>query len=406
MKRNTAHQRGRAAERPALSTGNRIYLYGIIKDAVGSGRQVLLPHVEEALEAAGLGAAAMGFEDARSVLEAMGDAVELTVFKGGRVYATLVPQPAWDRALEEPQRKPAAKGGAKSWKRKRSDKSLKPVRPRTVRAAAAEGPGEPEATAPEDAAAGRMAQAAGEAPADAGRPSPAAEAAEAPVPSDATALPEPGEGGERPVPDDGREPGEASPEAEPPEGAAEESDAAPAPAISLTVTYDPDDELAGTTTLESTPAPAPPAGDGRVAPAAAEGPDGDAAAPAPEPAGAVAPAAEAAEAPGATAPAAPAPDDPDVYPQDFPADVYCPGKILNELCHLFPLGADVMGLAGEYLYIAALKGTAEVGRSRIAFPVSYPGGGARKTARVTIRRRGSAASGPLWSVEKVEPEDE
>ena len=87
-------------QQPQLSQGNRMYLYRMLKAAIGTGRQTFITQIEEALAADGLAAEDMGFADARALMEALGDMVTLTVFKGGRVYATLVAQPEWDEALE------------------------------------------------------------------------------------------------------------------------------------------------------------------------------------------------------------------------------------------------------------------------------------------------------------------
>lgn len=124
------------SQQPTLSLGNRIYLYGVLSRHLGVGKQTFMPQVEEALAAERMGADDLGFSDTRTLLEAMGDCVQLTIFKGGRVYATLVAQPAWDEALAAAHAKQAsdnAKAGGKSWKRKKTNKELKPVRPRRVK---------------------------------------------------------------------------------------------------------------------------------------------------------------------------------------------------------------------------------------------------------------------------------
>ena len=68
---------------PKLSPGNHIYLYRLLRDAIGAGKQTLMPNVEEALEAEQLGARDLGFESTRDLLEALDDFIKLTVFKGG-----------------------------------------------------------------------------------------------------------------------------------------------------------------------------------------------------------------------------------------------------------------------------------------------------------------------------------
>ena len=122
-------------QQPQLSQGNRMYLYRMLKAAIGTGRQTFITQIEDALAADGLAAEDMGFSDARALMEALGDMVTLTVFKGGRIYATLVAQPEWDEALESADDSPKPAGGksaGKPWKRKKGARGLKPVRPRIV----------------------------------------------------------------------------------------------------------------------------------------------------------------------------------------------------------------------------------------------------------------------------------
>ncbi len=117
-------------QQPQLSQGNRMYLYRMLKAAIGTGRQTFITQIEDALAADGLAAEDMGFADARALMEALGDMVTLTVFKGGRVYVTLVAQPEWDEALESADDFPKPAGGksaGKPWKRKKGVRSLEPV---------------------------------------------------------------------------------------------------------------------------------------------------------------------------------------------------------------------------------------------------------------------------------------
>lgn len=286
------------AQKPTLSVGNQIYLYRLLSESIGCGRQTIMGKVEEALAADRMGAEDLGFESTRALLEALDAFVALTVFKGGRIYATVTAQPAWDEALAAPEKQAAPAG--KSWKRKKADKSLKPVRPRRVKRAVEAAP-DAEAEAPDrDGAAG--AADAGDAAKDAlggaaggshtptdtdpDKAAPAAEGPSQPRAAEAAASPsEPAE--ERgPAHDEatgGAEPAAqqaASPEADSPardegtaqaDGAGSAADgeapspqdaASPAeparepaaqPAISLTVVYDPENANAGVTTLESTP---------------------------------------------------------------------------------------------------------------------------------------------------------
>lgn len=307
------------AQKPTLSVGNQIYLYRLLSESIGCGRQTIMGKVEEALAADRMGAEDLGFESTRALLEALDAFVALTVFKGGRIYATVTAQPAWDEALAAPEKQAAPAG--KSWKRKKADKSLKPVRPRRVKRAVEAAP---EAEAPDrDGAAGAAdavaavkdapGGAAGGSPAlteaAPDKAAPAAEGPSQPRAAEAAVSPsEPAEergsardeatGGAEPAAQQADSPEVASPEAASPardEGTAQadgagsaadgealspEDAASPAeparepaaqPAISLTVVYDPENANAGVTTLESTPD----AG-GRVAASEAASPDADA----------------------------------------------------------------------------------------------------------------------------------
>lgn len=307
------------AQKPTLSVGNQIYLYRLLSESIGCGRQTIMGKVEEALAADRMGAEDLGFESTRALLEALDAFVALTVFKGGRIYATVTAQPAWDEALAAPEKQATPAG--KSWKRKKADKSLKPVRPRRVKRAVEAAP---EAEAPDrDGAAGAAdaVDAVRDTPGGAGdgcpapteaAPAGAAPGAEGPSqPRAAEAAASPSEpagergpardeatGGAEPAAQQADSPKVASPEAASPardEGTAQTdgagsaaagetlspqdaaSPAEPArepaaqPAISLTVVYDPENANAGVTTLESTPD----AG-GRAAAPEAASPDADA----------------------------------------------------------------------------------------------------------------------------------
>lgn len=457
-----------------LTQGNRLYLYRLLRDSIGTGRQTFITQVEEALAADGLDAAAIGFEDARALMEALDEFVALTVFKGGRVYVTLTAQPAWDEALDAFGSGTATKGGdsGKPWKRKKGPRGMKPVRPPLVkRDEPDERADADEATQPDDAADEANAGITPETVNPAGEPDAAAaktsRPGEDPSPNAIEGAPGSSErSAEGSLPANDAQPGEDVgspaapaqrdeavgeagdvPEADAPARAPEQ----PASAYSLTVVYDPEHANAGITTLESTPgahgnsdqatpdpdAPAstvpedaghracaahaePPAhqeADGashvpegaEVAPGIAE--------PAPEPPARTAPAAppagkapEPATVPAAgespTSPKPAAAVDLRDYPQNFAEEVYCPAPLLRELATLLPLGADALGIAGEYFYLACERGTAELGRGRAAFPLRYLRDGSRRTAIVRIKRQvqGAGTAGNAWAIESVEPE--
>lgn len=128
----------RIADTPVLTPSNRIYLYRLLSQELGCGKQTFLPAVEEALASDRMTADDLGFESTRALLEALDEFIKLTVFKGGRIYATVIAQPVWDEALAALESGKAAKADAgsksnKPWKRKKTDKTLKPVRPKRVK---------------------------------------------------------------------------------------------------------------------------------------------------------------------------------------------------------------------------------------------------------------------------------
>ena len=128
----------RTVDTPTLTQNNRIYLYRLLSHGLGCGKQVFLPTVEGTLAGDRMTAEDLGYESTRALLEALDEFVKLTIFKGGRIYATVIAQPAWDEALAALESGSSAKsdGGSKSgkpWKRKKADKALKPVRPKRVK---------------------------------------------------------------------------------------------------------------------------------------------------------------------------------------------------------------------------------------------------------------------------------
>ena len=329
-----------------LSLGNHIYLYRLLRDALGCGKQAFMPKVEEALEAEGMSAADLGFDATRDLLEELGDFVELTVFKGGRVYATVVAQPAWDEALAAPEKKGGA--GGKSWKKKKGDKTLKAVKPRRVKCEEPVVEVEAETTA-EDAA-----EAAVEAVED----------------SDAAAREETSRSAVEPSEEDEGRPG-----------------------ISLTVVYDPDNANAGITTLELDPEREP-----QIAsePSALEddGSSEEGPVPASDP---VADPDLASEFDAPERPSAQALAD---YPHDFAAEVHCPGPQLSLLARMLPFGCDIMQLLTEDFRIARGMGSVVGKRAWAAFPLRYVH--AEDNSPVLVGIRKSSGSGMAWAIEDVD----
>lgn len=419
--------------RPTLSLGNHIYLYRLLRDAIGCGKQTFMTQVEEALAAGDMTAYDLGFESTRELLEELDDCIKLTVFKGGRLYATVIANEAWDAALAKGEDKPKATKGAKqSYKKKRrGEKDLKAVRPKHVKRAepepVAEVAPEPEPVAEvaiEVTAEAETEIAATTDPEVISEQEATAELNEAPKSTAEESADQP----ETPAFQNsdvfGDEAEDDQPD-EPDDQDATESTAepeAPQPAISLTVVYDPENANAGITTMASTPIEAKSsvenenATQAEVETAAADAPvtvkPADSAVkpePVPEPAPVIesVPAAVCDQIPAPAPAAAPtpapaAPTIPEDFPIDFATEVFCPGPLLNQLSTYLPYGADTLGIVGEYYWIARERGTIEAARNRAIFPLRYTQAGERREVAVRIRRNTTGGLGAAWAIDKVE----
>lgn len=422
--------------RPTLSLGNHIYLYRLLRDAIGCGKQTFMTQVEEALAAGDMTAYDLGFESTRELLEELDDCIKLTVFKGGRLYATVIANEAWDVALAKGEDKPKAVKGAKQSykKKKRGEKDLKAVRPKHVKRtepeAMVEAVPEPEPETEIEVAIEVTAEAETEIATTTDSEAMSDQEAtvelnEAPKSTTEEAADQPetpafqnsdvfGDEAEDDQPND-QDTTESTPEPETPQ-----------PAISLTVVYDPENANAGITTMASTPVETKPsienenatqveietaAADAPVTVKPADSTIKPEATPEPAPviesvptsacdqipAPAPAPAPAAAPTP---APAAPAiPED---SPVDFATEVFCPGPLLHQLSTYLPYGADTLGIVGEYYWIARERGTIEAARNRASFPLRYTQAGERREVTVRIRRNTTGGLGAAWIIDKVE----
>ena len=429
--------------RPTLSLGNHIYLYRLLRDAIGCGKQTFMTQVEEALAAGDMAAYNLGFESTRELLEELDDCIKLTVFKGGRLYATVIANEAWDAALAKGEDKPkAAKGAKQSYKKKkRGEKDLKAVRPKRVKRAEPEPvaevapKSEPETeievaievtaeaeteiaatTDPEVISEQETTAELNETPKSTTEE--AANQSETPAFQNSDVFGDETENDQPDEPDD-QDATESTPEPETPQ-----------PAISLTVVYDPENANAGITTMASTPVETKPsveAGDAPQADAKTETEDASVSveptdfAGKPEPVPESAPVIDSTSAPvydqipvPATAPApaaapAPAPAVPAIpedFPVDFATEVFCPGPLLHQLSTYLPYGADTLGIVGEYYWIARERGTIEAARNRASFPLRYTQAGERHEVAVRIRRNTTGGLGATWAIDKVEEPNE
>lgn len=417
--------------KPTLSLGNHIYLYRLLRDAIGCGKQTFMTQVEEALAAGDMVAYDLGFESTRELLEELDDCIKLTVFKGGRLYATVIANEAWDTALAKGEDKPKATKGAKQSykKKKRGEKDLKAVRPKHVKRPepVAEVAPEPEAavevaveaTAETEIAATADPKVISEQEATAElNEAPKSTTEEAANQSETPAFQNSDVFGGEAEDDrlDDQDAIESTPEPE-----------TPKPAISLTVVYDPENANAGITTMASTPIEAKSsvedenaaqvevenaAADAPVTVKPADSTTRPEATPEPAPVIESVPAAACDQIPApapasvpaaAPAPAPAAPAIPEDFPVDFATEVFCPGPLLHQLSTYLPYGADTLGIVGEYYWIARERGTIEAARNRASFPLHYTQAGERREVAVRIRRNTTGGLGAAWTIDKVEP---
>ena len=422
--------------KPTLSLGNHIYLYRLLRDAIGCGKQTFMTQVEEALAAGDMAAYDLGFESTRELLEELDDCIKLTVFKGGRLYATVIANDAWDAALAKGEDKSkAAKGGKQSYKKKkRGEKDLKAVRPKHVKrpepAVEVEVAPEPEAETEVTVEAIEVENEIAATDHSEAMPEQEAivETGEAPEPAseEATGQPETSAFQNSDIFGDDAEDGQTDEPVEQDTSAVMPEPETPQPAISLTVVYDPENANAGITTMASTPVEAKPSvenenaaqveADTAAADASVTAEPADSAAkpeakpepapvtePVPAPACDQTPAPAPAPVPAATPASKPAaPTIPDDFPVDFATEVFCPGPLLHQLSTYLPYGADTLGIVGEYYWIARERGTIEAARNRASFPLRYTQAGERHEVTVRIRRNTTGGLGAAWTIDKVE----
>jgi len=363
---------------PQLTPNNRIYLYQLLSRELGCGKQTFMPAVEEALARDRMTADDLGFESTRALLEALEEFVKLTVFKGGRIYATVMAQPAWDEALaalETGKAKDAGGPSNKPWKRKKADKALKPVRPKRVKRP--EPAPEPEPIAKTEAV---------ESPA---LPAAAAqtraeetEATSENTNADAVNIPEDAPATETAEVVETTGIHEEASLTEPDDACAcVEGGPQPSPAVSLTVTYDPYSGIDRETKLESHP----------ISPKPDQAPLEPACAPSQLATN---------QAPLSVAPAPLSPAVLATYPTDFSTEVYLASELIADLCVLLPYGTDVFTLLAEDYARARTLELISGTRARATFPLRIQHADSIEPIRVTLKKRGG--TGLQWELSSVE----
>ena len=369
---------------PQLTPNNRIYLYQLLSRELGCGKQTFMPAVEEALARDRMTSDDLGFESTRALLEALEEFVKLTVFKGGRIYATVMAQPAWDEALaalETGKAKDAGGPSNKPWKRKKADKALKPVRPKRVKRP--EPAPEPEPIAKTEAVEspalpGAAAQTRAE-ETEATSENTNADAANIPEDAPANETAEAAEAVEV-VETTGIH--EEASLTEPDDACAcVEGGPQPSPAVSLTVTYDPYSGIDRETKLESHP----------ISPKPDQAPLEPACAPS-----------QLATNPTSlsVAPASLSPAVLATYPTDFSTEVYLASELIADLCELLPYGTDVFTLLAEDYARARTLELISGTRSRATFPLRIQHADSIEPISVTLKKRGG--TGLQWELSSVE----
>ncbi len=361
---------------PRITPGNRLYLYKLLSSTLGTNRQALLSRVEEVLLEDGIAPQDLGQEDIQSLMEALPEFVRLTVFKKGRVYATIVPNEEYDGYLERAGQSGSGNAGekgskSKPWKRRKGSHDPKPTKPRHVEKAEAKPEPAPEPEAPAE-------------PEPASAPEPEPETVTVPEPEPAPApapTPQPSPADETP-----KEPNEPQAEAT---GAEIREQPAPetsaSSGINLTITYDPYEDMEADLAAAAQAQPTAPT------PAAAPAPVAPAPAPAPV------------AAPGPAPATQPLPHQ--NLPELFSAEVHCKDELLRVLYQKLPIDADVTRTLDEDWRVARSTGTLSGTRSRVTFPLRYLHEDGSGPVEVTIRRTSRPLSGKQWSLALVDGDD-
>lgn len=345
-----------------IKPGHRLYLYRLFRRELGVGKQTALARAAEVLEADGLAPADLGFDDARSLFEELSECVKVTVFKKGAVFVTVLANEEYEQALDRAEKNGGKNpAGAKSFKRQRGVKNVKPLRPKHIEP-------EPEPEVEPEIEAAPEPEPAPEVelelePAVAVEEDPAAESVleaqaepEVAAPQEAESAPEPTPG------DEAYEVLAADPEPEP----------APEPSIKFTITYAPEPIEQG---IDPDPSPEPAVDEAPV------------------------------EEPAATEPAPARPSRParpaNNLPQDFYADVIVTDEPLSALYQVLPLEVDPVATLEEDFRIARSTGTLDGTRSEVSFPMRFQRRDG-SPVMVTLRRRARAVAGKHWTLASID----
>ena len=388
-----------------LTDANKLYLYRLLSNTLGIGRQAFLPRAVEALEAEGITPEGLGHTTAQDLFTALDGVCELTVFKGGRFYVTVTRNETFDAALAAGDESKKSIGKGKPWKRKKG--ALKPVRPKMRELKNTEEPIETPSTeeVEEAVAAVEAEQTQSMALVEENVPA-------APKATVAGVLQETIEKASAEA--------TASPdvaEANSPQADATASDAPAIPSIleqiaaqaaefesSQEETVVANAALETTHADEAAPAPAVPAAPVSTVPAAPVPTVPAAPVPTVPAAPVPAPAALAAPAPAPATPA-PAPHIPDGLPHTFSEEVSIKPSFVGMLTRMLPIDEDLMCVLDEDWRVARATGTASGSRNLVTFPLRYLQEDGTAPVTVTIRRTSRPGDARRWHLTLVDGDD-
>ena len=397
-----------------LTDANKLYLYRLLGNALGVGRQTFLPRAVEALEAEGITPEGLGHATAQDLFASLDEVCELTAFKGGRFYVTVTRNETFDTALAAGDESKKNGGKGKPWKRKKG--ALKPVRPKmrelknteepietpsaeeveeTVAAVAAEQMQSMALVEENDPAAPKATVA--EAPREIIKKT-SAEAVVSPDVTEANTSQADATASDAPAIPSILE--QIAAQVAEFESSREESIVANA-ALETTHT----DEAAPAVSAAPAPAPVAPApASAPVVPAAAPVPAAPTSAPAVPAAPAPAPAPALPTAPAPAAPA-PAPHIPDGLPHTFSEEVSIKPSFVGMLTRMLPIDEDLMCVLDEDWRVARATGTATGSRNLVTFPLRYLQEDGTAPVTVTIRRTSRPGDARRWHLTLVDGDD-
>lgn len=359
-----------------MTPGNRLYLYQLLSTKIGIGRQVPLSQVEELLDKDGIDVMGLGYKGVRELVEELDDFMRLTIFKKGRVYATITAHEAFDAMLARLNKSVATGGkdvgggaattagkstGAKTWKHRKSDKDPKPAKPRVRQRRQARKKSDPNPEAVIEAASGAIGG-------DAEEPTPSPGPEPGPEPQ---VEPEP-----EPEGDDRRAQGHISTEGH----------------ISINITYNPYDygelylEDEGLV-IESVEAQPEQAGTGGADPVSCTTEDSAHAAKDPPPAAPTGGAATRQRY--------------ELF-QSFSHDVWCKDEPLSLLYQVLPYDIEPMSVLEDDWRYARSTGTYEGTHSSIRFPLSFRASGSERPIVAQLHRSVKLHAGKAWALEAID----